>query len=154
MSKGSQISGGSSYSPPQSTVRRETKYQVYIQNMMNKSKVTPDPNAPASSQVGSNSSPGSKSPPGEKIGPHSFICNYILGKGSFGEVFLVERPPYPKKYAMKVLKKEKILGQNLTRYAKTERNVLSLMNHPFIVRLNYAFQTDTRLYLILDYCPG
>jgi len=31
---------------------------------------------------------------------------------------------------------------------------MSIMNHPFIVRLNYAFQTDTKLYLILDYCPG
>lgn len=39
-------------------------------------------------------------------------------------------------------------------YAKTERNVLSIMNHPFIVRLNNAFQTGKKLFLILDYCPG
>ena len=55
---------------------------------------------------------------------------------------------------MKVLKKDRILNQNLTRYAKTERNVLSVMDHPFIVKLNYAFQTETKLYLFLDYCPG
>lgn len=36
----------------------------------------------------------------------------------------------------------------------TERNVLSLTNHPFIVRLNSAFQTLDKLFLILDYCPG
>jgi len=36
----------------------------------------------------------------------------------------------------------------------TERNVLCLAQHPFIVSLNYAFQTSFRLYLILDYCPG
>ena len=36
----------------------------------------------------------------------------------------------------------------------TERNVLSFTNHPFIVGLNYAFQTIDRLFLILDYCPG
>lgn len=36
----------------------------------------------------------------------------------------------------------------------TERNVLSFTNHPFIVKLNYAFQTIDRLFLILDYCPG
>jgi len=35
----------------------------------------------------------------------------------------------------------------------TERNVLSLTNHPFIVKLNYAFQTHDKLFLILDYCP-
>ena len=28
------------------------------------------------------------------------------------------------------------------------------MKHPFIVGLNYAFQTKDKLFLILDYCPG
>jgi len=96
-----------------------------------------------------------KSPDGnEKIGPQSFICHLMLGKGSFGEVFLVEKISNKKLYAMKVLRKDKILNQNLTRYAKTERNVLSIMNHPFIVGLNSAFQTENKLYLILEYCPG
>lgn len=36
----------------------------------------------------------------------------------------------------------------------TERNVLSITRHPFIVRLRYAFQTIDKLFLILDYCPG
>jgi len=40
---------------------------------------------------------------------------------------------------MKVLEKEKVLKQNLVRYAMTERNVLQLAHHPFIVSLNYAF---------------
>lgn len=90
----------------------------------------------------------------EKVGPQSFICHLMLGKGSFGEVFLVEKISNKKLYAMKVLRKDKILNQNLTRYAKTERNVLSIMNHPFIVGLNSAFQTETKLYLILEYCPN
>ena len=42
-------------------------------------------------------------------------------------------------YAMKVLTKHKIFGNNLVRYAKTERDVLSYTKHPFIVSLNYAF---------------
>ena len=36
----------------------------------------------------------------------------------------------------------------------TERNVLSYSQHPFIVQLNFAFQTKKKLYLILEYCPG
>lgn len=55
---------------------------------------------------------------------------------------------------MKILLKEKIMGQNLIKYAKTERNVLSYTTHPFIVGLHYAFQTRDKLFLILDYCPG
>ena len=55
---------------------------------------------------------------------------------------------------MKVLSKEKIIGNNYIKYALTERNVLSYSHHPFIVHLNYAFQTKSNLYMILDYCPG
>ena len=40
------------------------------------------------------------------------------------------------------------------KYAMAERNVLSIANHPFIVKLNYAFQTSDKLFLILDYCDG
>ena len=36
-------------------------------------------------------------------------------------------------YAMKVLQKEKILGNNYIKYALTERNVSSYTHHPFIV---------------------
>lgn len=43
---------------------------------------------------------------------------------------------------------------NLLRYAYTERNVLSIINHPFIVNLNFAFQTATKLFLVLELCPG
>ncbi len=75
----------------------------------------------------------------EKVGPANFIAHQLLGTGSFGEVFLVEKISNSKYFAMKVLTKSKIMGHNLTRYAMTERNVMSLVDHPFIVKLNYAF---------------
>ena len=91
-----------------------------------------------------------------KIGPDMFIPIQLLGKGSFGEVYLVKLKHQPyQKYAMKILHKDKIFANNLVRYATTERNVLSYFtNHPFIVNLNFAFQTNTKLFLVLDYCPG
>ncbi|OMJ69561.1 hypothetical protein SteCoe_32679 [Stentor coeruleus] len=78
----------------------------------------------------------------------------IIGRGSFGEVFLVKMKFTGSLYAMKVLKKEKIFAQNLVRYVMTERNVLSYINHPFIVRLRYAFQDADKVFLVLDYCQG
>ena len=88
----------------------------------------------------------------ERISPSSFICLAQLGKGSFGEVYLVQKINTKEKFAMKVLRKERIMGQNLLKYAIAERNVLSLSNHPFIVKLNFAFQTSSKLFLILEYC--
>ena len=90
----------------------------------------------------------------EKISLTSFICLALLGKGSFGEVYLVEKIDTKENYAMKVLRKEKIMGQNLLKYAMAERNVLSVTNHPFIVKLHFAFQTNTKLFLIMEYCAG
>ena len=90
----------------------------------------------------------------ERISPSSFICLAQLGKGSFGEVYLVQKIDTKEKFAMKVLRKERIMGQNLLKYAIAERNVLSLSNHPFIVKLNFAFQTSSKLFLILEYCPN
>ena len=90
----------------------------------------------------------------EKISTKNFICLALLGRGSFGEVYLVQKINTKKKYAMKILRKERIIGQNLSKYAIAERNVLSVSNHPFIVKLNYAFQSLTKLFLILEYCPG
>ncbi|CAD8179125.1 unnamed protein product [Paramecium pentaurelia] len=88
----------------------------------------------------------------EKIDPQHFRVLGLLGKGSFGKVYLVQKNK--KLYAMKVLLKSMIFKQNICRYAITERNVLSVTSHPFIVKLRYAFQTEDKLFMILDYCPG
>ena len=80
------------------------------------------------------------------------ICQ--IGKGSFGEVYLVSKEGSGELFALKILKKEKIISHNLIRYALTERNVLTYIKHPFIVSLKYAFQSNDKLFLVLDYCPG
>lgn len=73
------------------------------------------------------------------VGAHSFTAHELLGTGSFGEVYLVEKISDGTLHAMKVLSKEKIAENKLTWYALTERNVMATVNHPFIVWINYAF---------------
>lgn len=92
--------------------------------------------------------------PDGNVGPKSFRILSVLGRGSFGEVFQVTQKTTGQIYAMKVLRKNKIIGRNLMRYALTERNLLSYIRHPFIVRLHHAFQTPSCLVLVLQYCPG
>ncbi|XP_022254813.1 ribosomal protein S6 kinase alpha-5-like, partial [Limulus polyphemus] len=83
----------------------------------------------------------------------------VLGKGAYGKVFLVRKvggQDHKKLYAMKVLKKAAIVQKQKTlEHTKTERQVLeSIRQSPFLVTLHYAFQTDAKLHLILDYVSG
>ncbi|MGH0172050.1 UNVERIFIED_CONTAM: hypothetical protein FKN15_062346 [Acipenser sinensis] len=71
-------------------------------------------------------------------------------------VFLVRKttPPDDKQlYAMKVLKKATLKVRDRVR-TKMERDILADVNHPFVVKLHYAFQTEGKLYLILDFLRG
>ena len=36
----------------------------------------------------------------------------------------------------------------------TERRVLEVVNHPYIVKMHYAFRTETKLFLVLDFYNG
>jgi len=85
-----------------------------------------------------------------------FALLSVLGEGSFGKVYLVKKlvgPDTGTLYAMKVLRKATLKVRDRVR-SKKERDILADVNHPFIVKLNYAFQTEGKLYLVLDYLRG
>ncbi|XP_042904461.1 ribosomal protein S6 kinase 2 beta isoform X2 [Parasteatoda tepidariorum] len=88
-----------------------------------------------------------------KAVPRHFHIIKVLGQGSFGKVYLVKKVAGPDTntlYAMKVLKKASLKVRDRVR-SKFERDILVDVHHPFIVKLHYAFQTEGKLYLILDY---
>lgn len=92
----------------------------------------------------------------EKPTQSHFELLKVLGEGSFGKVFLVRKITVPDAgtlYAMKVLKKATLKVRDRER-TKMERNILASINHPFIVGLHYAFQTEGKLYLVLDFLRG
>eukprot|EP00968_Pinguiococcus_pyrenoidosus_P023831 scaffold4058_cov257-Pinguiococcus_pyrenoidosus.AAC.11 len=88
------------------------------------------------------------------VGLDSFKLLKVIGKGSFGKVFLVREKQGQQIYAMKVLRKANIIRRNQVEHTKTERSVLGYIRHPFIVGLNMAFQTRDKLFFVLDYCAG
>ena len=83
-----------------------------------------------------------------------FTSLKLIGKGSYGKVFLVQKKDDQKIYAMKILKKKAMIKRNQVNHIKTERKIMELIEHPFIVKLIYAFQTAQKLYMVMDYCPG
>ena len=92
----------------------------------------------------------------EKANPSQFELLKVLGQGSFGKVFLVKKivgKDAGTLYAMKVLKKASLKVRDRTR-TKTERDILAEIQHPFIVKLHYAFQTEGKLYLVLEFLKG
>ncbi|KAJ8368920.1 hypothetical protein SKAU_G00089480 [Synaphobranchus kaupii] len=92
----------------------------------------------------------------EKADASQFELLKVLGQGSFGKVFLVRKitPPDDNQlYAMKVLRKATLKVRDRVR-TKMERDILADVNHPFVVKLHYAFQTEGKLYLILDFLRG
>lgn len=96
--------------------------------------------------------------PNNRVGPVDFDLLKVLGKGGYGKVFQVKKRGGSDKhclYAMKVLKKATIVrNAKDTAHTKAERNILESVKNPFVVDLIYAFQTDGKLYLILEYLSG
>ena len=89
-----------------------------------------------------------------KYSVDDFTVLKVLGKGAFGKVMLVKANDSGTVYAMKALSKQVLIERNEIAHTKTERKALSDTHHPFLVHLRFAFQTDTKLYLVMDYCNG
>lgn len=90
----------------------------------------------------------------QKVGLDDFEVLKVVGQGAFGKVYQVRKKGTFEIYAMKVMRKDKIMEQNHAEYMKAERDILTKINHPFIVQLRYSFQTKYRLYLVLDFVNG
>jgi RAC serine/threonine-protein kinase len=75
-----------------------------------------------------------------------------LGKGAFGNVFLVESEQ--KFYAMKVIPKSRLIDSKEKEHLRQERAILEKSNFPFLISLEYAFQTPNHLYMVMEYAAG
>ena len=76
----------------------------------------------------------------------------VIGKGSFGKVTLVRKKTDAALYAMKVLAKQNIIKRKQVEHTRTERSVLGKLNHPFIVKLHYAFQVSVHICICVCVC--
>ena len=75
----------------------------------------------------------------------------VIGQGTFGKVFLVQLKSSKELFAMKCIRKEFIISTDQIEHTLTERTLLANLESPFVVYLEYAFQTEDKLYLVLEF---
>jgi serine/threonine protein kinase len=94
---------------------------------------------------------------GRRIGLDHFNFLAVLGKGNFGKVMLAETKSTKQLYAIKVLKKEFIIENDEVESTRSEKRVFLIANkerHPFLLNLHACFQTETRVYFVMEYISG
>ncbi|KAG0467894.1 hypothetical protein HPP92_017222 [Vanilla planifolia] len=91
---------------------------------------------------------------GEQISLKHFKPIKPLGCGDTGSVHLVELEGTNQMFAMKAMDKTVMMNRNKVHRACTEREIYTLLDHPFLPTLYTSFQTTTHVCLITDFCPG
>ncbi|XP_017844328.2 citron Rho-interacting kinase [Drosophila busckii] len=83
-----------------------------------------------------------------RVNANDFEIKALIGKGYFGNVTLVVERETSDVYAMKKIKKSMVTT------SQVERDIMSRRNSEWLTYLQYAFQDNDNLYLIMEYLPG
>ena len=83
-----------------------------------------------------------------------FKIKKMIGKGTFGKVFLVEQEKTGKLFAMKCIRKDIILENEQMDNIQLEKDILYTIDHPFLVNMEFVFQNDARIYFLMHFVKG
>lgn len=75
-------------------------------------------------------------------------------QGAFGKVLLVRHRGTGELLAMKVMHKRLLALRDHVAYSRVEREIMAVIDHPYLVGLKFAFQTSDKLYLVMPYMAG
>lgn len=78
----------------------------------------------------------------------------IIGRGTFGKVYLVNNKQNDKFYAMKCIRKDVVIQHESVESLQVEKLILNQVNHPFIIGMDYVFQKAYRIYFIMQFIQG
>lgn len=89
-----------------------------------------------------------------ELGLNHFRLLKKLGCGDIGSVYLAELRGIGCVFAMKVMDKGMLAGRKKLMRAQTERDILGLLDHPFLPTLYSNFETDKFSCLLMEFCSG
>jgi serine/threonine protein kinase len=89
-----------------------------------------------------------------KLSYKDFELLKLLGIGSIGHILLVRFISNNQLYAMKILSKNQLKITHQEEHTKTERDLMVKLNSPFLVNIKFAFQDETKLYIVSDFMQG
>ncbi|KAF2155690.1 putative serine/threonine protein kinase [Myriangium duriaei CBS 260.36] len=77
-----------------------------------------------------------------------------VGQGGYGQVYLAQKKDTREVCALKIMSKKLLFKLDEVRHVLTERDILTNAKSDWLVRLLYAFQDDSSIYLAMEYVPG
>ena len=78
----------------------------------------------------------------------------VIGRGFIGKILLVKYKKDGKYYAMKMMRKDQIISEELQDNILLEKNILIESQNEFILSLSFFFQTKERIYFITPFIKG
>jgi serum/glucocorticoid-regulated kinase 2 len=75
----------------------------------------------------------------EDVKLEDFKLITVLGRGTFGKVYLAELRQDKQLYAIKSIRKDVLIEFDQVNNTKLEKDILFSCNHPFLVGMDYLF---------------
>ena len=88
------------------------------------------------------------------LGIEDFTLLKKVGQGAFAAVWMAKKRRDGALVAVKIQEKAHITRARRVEAVVAERDILATLQHPFIVRLLYAFQNYENIYLVLTWVDG
>jgi len=78
----------------------------------------------------------------------------VLDRNNFGKIVLCKKNDTKVFFAIKQIRKDLVIETNETELIKNEKKILELIDHPFLAKLFYAFETEKKIYFVMKFIKG